>query len=111
MATTADFLGQIYATSLLPDIKSPTGVNPRSKTLIDYIFSADTNGEVTSGNILTSISDHLAQFLLFPLKSDSHLPKNNFFVCATESPLKMIKNAFYFILKALFVLKICKFLP
>ena len=31
-----------------------------------------------------------------------------FFV--TESPLKMMKNAFYFTLKALFVLKIFKFL-
>ena len=29
---------------------------------------------------------------------------------ATESPLKMMKNAFYFTLKALFVLKIFKFL-
>ena len=86
MATTADFLDQIYATSLLPHITSPTDVSPRSKTLIDYIFSADTNEEVISGNILTSISDHLVQFLLFPLKSDSHLPKNNFFVCVTESP-------------------------
>ena len=31
-------------------------------------------------------------------------------ICLIESPLKMIKNAFYFILKALFVLKIFKFL-
>ena len=29
---------------------------------------------------------------------------------ATGSPLKMMKNAFYFTRKALFVLKICKFL-
>ena len=29
---------------------------------------------------------------------------------ATESPLKMMKNGFYFTLKALFVLKIFKFL-
>ena len=28
-----------------------------------------------------------------------------------ESPLKVMKNVFYFILKALFVLKIFKFLP
>ena len=42
------------------------------------------------------------------LKSDSHLPKF-FFICFNESPLKMMKNAF-FILKALFVLKIIKFL-
>ena len=30
---------------------------------------------------------------------------------ANESPLKMMENAFYFVLKALFVLKIFKFLP
>ena len=33
------------------------------------------------------------------------------FICFNESPLKMMKNAFYFILKVLFVLKIFKFLP
>ena len=43
------------------------------------------------------------------LKSDSHLPKNFYFICFIESPLEM-KNAFFFILKALFVLKIFKFL-
>ena len=31
-------------------------------------------------------------------------------ICLIESPLKMMKNAFYFILKALFVLKLFKFL-
>ena len=41
------------------------------------------------------------------LKSDSHLPqKFVLFACL----LKMMKNAFYFILKALFVLKIFKLL-
>ena len=30
---------------------------------------------------------------------------------ANESPLKMMKNAFYFTLKVIFVLKIFKFLP
>ena len=36
--------------------------------------------------------------------------QKNIFICFIESPLKMIKNAFYFILKALFVPKIFKFL-
>ena len=36
--------------------------------------------------------------------------KKNYFICFNESPLKMMKNAFYFILKALFILKIFKFL-
>ena len=36
-------------------------------------------------------------------------PSKNFFViCLTESPLKMMKNAFYFILTALLVLRILK---
>ena len=33
------------------------------------------------------------------------------FACFNERPLKMINNAFYFILKALFVPKILKCLP
>ena len=42
------------------------------------------------------------------LKSDSHLPKKLSYLLL-ESPLKMMKNAFYFILKALFVPYIFKF--
>ena len=48
--------------------------------------------------------------VFFPLLKVGLSPSKNFFViCLTESPLKMMKNAFYFILKALFVLKIFKF--
>ena len=36
--------------------------------------------------------------------------KKIYVICLTESALKMIKNAFYFVLKALFVLKIFEFL-
>ena len=43
------------------------------------------------------------------LKSGSHLSKNCV-ICFIKSPLKMMKNPFYFILKALFVRKIFKFL-
>ena len=35
--------------------------------------------------------------------------KTIFFISFNDSPLKMMKNGFYFILKALFVLKIFKF--
>ena len=37
------------------------------------------------------------------MKSDSHLPKNCF-ICFNESPLKMMKDTFYFISKPLLVL-------
>ena len=36
--------------------------------------------------------------------------KINCFVCFNENPLKMVKNAFYIILKVLFVLKILELL-
>ena len=45
------------------------------------------------------------------LMSDSHLPKENCFIYFIEGPLKMMKNAFYFILKLLSFLKILCFLP
>ena len=34
--------------------------------------------------------------------------KNNYVICFIESPLKIMKNVFYFILKTLFFLKIFK---
>ena len=41
-------------------------------------------------------------FLMFGknLKSDSHLPKKICVICLIESPLTIMENAFYFILKA-----------
>ena len=59
-ANIADFLDKIYSTSLIPQITSPTKITPRSKTVIDKIFSTDANAETLSGNIVTNISDHLA---------------------------------------------------
>ena len=44
------------------------------------------------------------------LKLDSHIPKKFLSFASFESPLRMMNNAFYFILKAFFILKIFKFL-
>ena len=65
-----------------------------------------------------AFDDYLPQFCSYNrnwlrykgVKPNSHLPKKYIFICFNEGPLKMMKNAFYFILKALFVLKIFKFL-
>ena len=46
----------------------------------------------------------------FALNSDSQPPKKFLFICFNDSPSKLKKNAFYFILKALYILKIFKFL-
>ena len=44
------------------------------------------------------------------LELNFHLPKKNCFICFNLSPLKIKKNAFYFILKPLFVPKTLNFL-
>ena len=56
-----------------------------------------------SDNIIIHV-EIIDKLLGKPLKSDSHIPKKMCVICFIESPLKMTKNAFYFILKALFVL-------
>ena len=43
------------------------------------------------------------------LKLDSHIPKRLCVICLIESYLEVMENVFYFILKAIFVLKIFKF--
>ena len=61
---TADFVNTIYASSLYPTNNTPTQNTATSKTLIDNIFSNDFTKKITAGNIATSISDHLTQFLI-----------------------------------------------
>ena len=60
----ADFLDSMYASFLLPFISTPSRVTPRSKTLIDNIFSNNIEVGSISGNIVTTTSDHYAQVLL-----------------------------------------------
>ena len=65
--------------------------------MIDNISLTDTNEEVTSGNILTSISDHLAKFLLSPLSQINHgkkkeIYKRTFKLFKAENFLNDVEN-------------------
>ena len=74
------FSWQIYSTFLIPQITSPTKIT-RLKTI--DIFVTDPNAETLSRNTVTNISDHLAQFLSFPLKQRVcfHKKKNTIYKC------------------------------
>ena len=65
-----------------------------------------------SGHYLLKLGCLIAKCKYTPisLKSGSQLPKRVILFTSMESPLKMMKNAFHFILKVLFVLEILKFL-
>ena len=95
--STAQFLDQMYSSSLIPEITSPTRVSTKSKTLIDNIFSTDSPEEPISGNIITSISDHLAQFLLFPIEKTKgskkkEIYKRNFKSLTGNELIEDLKN-------------------
>ena len=75
----------------------------------DQVISALQNA---STSLFTWFSDNQmkANPDKFHLKVGFSPSKNNSFIRFNENPLNMMKNAFYFILKAFFVLKIFKFL-
>ena len=75
---TSSFLNNLASNLFIPHIILPTRITTRSKTLIDNIFSNSLNSSYISGNITTSISDHLPQFLLIPnINIKDLLPKHH----------------------------------
>ena len=60
----ASFLDSLYTNFLLPYISTPPRVIKYSWTVIDNIFSNKVEDGLISGNIISTISDHYAQFLL-----------------------------------------------
>ena len=56
-----NFLDATYFKLLLPNISSPTRIMSTSATMIDNIFTNDYDNAFTSENLVTTLSDHLAQ--------------------------------------------------
>ena len=61
---TKEFLLTLQSYSFIPTIDKPTRVYSSSATLIDNIFANKNCGKITSGNIISDISDHYSQFCL-----------------------------------------------
>ena len=77
---TNDFLDSLASNSFIPYILHPTRITSHSKTLIDKIFSNYISREITSGNITSTISDHLPQFSFVPnILSSPSTQKSNFY--------------------------------
>ena len=56
----------LFSASLTPKITIPTRLTVHSRTLSDNIFTNSVDENTISGNLECCISDHLAQFLIFP---------------------------------------------
>ena len=60
-----DFLISLQSFSFIPTIDKPTRVYSNSATLIDNILTNKVDVKITSGNIISDISDHYSQFCIF----------------------------------------------
>ena len=70
-------MDNIYSNSFFPTVNLPTLITASSKTLIDNIFYNDICKKIKVGNIATTISDHLTQFLAIPSKETPILFNHN----------------------------------
>ena len=61
---TYEFLEQLFNHNFTPQITLPTRITEKTATLTDNIFVNDQTQMYNSGNIATSISDHLPQFII-----------------------------------------------
>ena len=57
-----NFLLSLQSFNLIPTIDKPTRVYNNSATLIDNIFISKIEDEITSGNIVSDLTDHYSQF-------------------------------------------------
>ena len=72
---TKEFLLTLQSYSFIPTIDKPTRVYSSSATLIDNIFANKYCGKITSGNIISGISDHYSQFCLTEFSCETDYPK------------------------------------
>ena len=76
---TKDFLLSLQSYSFVPTIDKPTRVNSNSATLIDNIFVNQIGREITSGNIISDISDHYSQFCIIKSFKVKELPQKTMY--------------------------------
>ena len=86
---TSKFMDNIYSNSFFPKINLLTRITASSKTLIDNIFYNDICKKIKAGNIATTKSDHLTQFLAIPSKETTLLSTYNIM---KPSSLKILTN-------------------
>ena len=75
--STSEFFNLISSFNLLPYITLPTRITSISQTLIDNIFSNSTNSSIISGNLTSTVSDHLPQFFIYPDFNKIFIPRKH----------------------------------
>ena len=71
----------MYSSFLLPHIASPTLTTAASPALIDNIFTNNCNSLYTSVNLVITLSDHHAQFLIMENQPNLSENKKEYQLC------------------------------
>ena len=74
---TTELINELFSMNLYPLITKPSRITQHSATLIDNIFTNVLDSNVTSGLLLTDISDHLPIFMVYDI--NYKIKKNNNF--------------------------------
>ena len=69
---TNELIDSLASNSFVPYILQPARLTSHSKTLIDNIFSNIISTYAITGNLTSTISDHLPQFMIFPNVFSNH---------------------------------------
>ena len=67
----------MYSKLLLPHIATPTCAKAKSRTINENIFSNNYNSSFPSGNLVATLSDYHAQFLLMVSQTRERDNENN----------------------------------
>ena len=75
---TNDYTEEIFSQGYLPLTTKPTRLTSHSATLIDHIYTNSRSSEITSGIIVTDISDHFGIFSTIQLTTHNAQKKKNY---------------------------------
>ena len=75
---TTEVVNNLLSCNFLPSINHPTRISHSSSTIIDNIFTNSADSDITCGNILLQIPDHLPQFLILKEAKMHHKTKTSF---------------------------------
>ena len=67
-----NFILSLQSFNLTPTIDKPTSVHHNAYSLVDNIFASNLEDTITSGNIISDLTDHFSQFCILN-------PSNDFF--------------------------------
>ena len=79
-----EYIDSLSSQLFLPYVLHPTKERYDSKTIVDYVFLNTVSSYIIIGNLTSSVSDHLLQFLIAPNIFSNPQAQNLTYIRETE---------------------------